>query len=361
MLNLQLERVGVLVACERIRLKPDPTSVERMRRSASRRRMRPEPDPDRHEGDLTRVVSDSKRGGRAGLVWLMLGVFAVLSAGPAVAADSLDIAISARSIQPGELVVITIGAETPLDALSVRALDRMIPAFRVAPSEWRALIGLDLGAREGEHPVSVEARSGARKLRATTVLGVRPKVFPTRRLQVDETFVNPPPEVGTRITREARLLQQLWARSASAPLWRAGFVSPVPDSAASRFGARSIFNGQPRSPHSGADFPSAEGTRVAAPGDGHVVLAEDLYFTGRTVVIDHGLGVFSLLAHLSALNVEAGQSVSAGSEIGLVGSTGRVTGPHLHWAVRVGGARVDPLSVLAVLGSVPSAITTPVR
>jgi murein DD-endopeptidase MepM/ murein hydrolase activator NlpD len=292
---------------------------------------------------------------------LVLGVCVVLLAGPAVAAAPLDVAISARSIQPGELVVLTASAETPLDALSVRALDRSIPAFRVAPSEWRALIGLDLGVREGQHRVSVDARSGSRKLRAEAVLDVRPKVFPTRRLRVDETFVNPPPEVGARITREARLLQRLWSRSASARLWRAGFVPPVPDSAASRFGAKSIFNGQPRSPHSGADFPSAEGTRVAAPSDGQVVLAEDLYFTGRTVVLDHGLGVFSLLAHLSALSVDEGQHVSAGSQIGLVGATGRVTGPHLHWAVRVGGARVDPLSVLAVLGSVPSAISTPAR
>jgi murein DD-endopeptidase MepM/ murein hydrolase activator NlpD len=133
--------------------------------------------------------------------------------------------------------------------------------------------------------------------------------------------------------------------------------------AGARFGGEQVRREKhlPRSPHSGADFPSAEGTRVAAPSDGQVVLAEDLYFTGRTVVLDHGLGVFSLLAHLSALSVDEGQHVSAGSQIGLVGATGRVTGPHLHWAVRVGGARVDPLSVLAVLGSVPSAISTPAR
>jgi len=304
---------------------------------------------------------DARSHGCCGPLWLMLGAFAVLSAGPVVAADWLDIEISARSIQPGELVVMRARAETTLDALSVRALDRSIPAFRVAPSEWRALIGLDLGVREGDHRVLVEARSGSRTLRAEAVLGVRPKVFPTRRLRVDETFVNPPSEVGARIARETRRLQQLWTRSASDRLWGAGFVPPVPDSAASRFGARSIFNGQPRSPHSGADFSSAEGTRVAAPSDGHVVLAEDLYFTGRTVVIDHGLGVFSLLAHLSALDVAEGQRISAGSQVGLVGATGRVTGPHLHWAVRVGGARVDPLSVLAVLGSGPLAIATPAR
>ena len=80
------------------------------------------------------------------------------------------------------------------------------------------------------------------------------------------------------------------------------------------------------------------------------MLAHDLYFTGNTVVIDHGLGVFSLLAHLSVVNVHEGDAVTRGETIGEVGATGRVTGPHLHWAVRINGARVDPLAVLATLG-----------
>src|SRR5207237_2671212 len=128
------------------------------------------------------------------------------------------------------------------------------------------------------------------------------------------------------------------------------FVPPVPSTVASHFGARSIFNGQVRSPHSGADFPSPTGAPVAAPNAGRVVLARDLYFSGNTVVLDHGLGLFSPLAHLSVIDVREDDRVVAGQEVGKVGATGRVTGPHLHWAVRVDGARVDPLAVLAMLG-----------
>jgi murein DD-endopeptidase MepM/ murein hydrolase activator NlpD len=106
----------------------------------------------------------------------------------------------------------------------------------------------------------------------------------------------------------------------------------------------------PRSPHSGADFVSPEGTPIRAPNAGTIVLARDLYFSGNTVVIDHGLGLFSLVAHLSAMEVKEGETVDAGAIVGRVGATGRVTGPHLHWAVRANGARVDPLSLLAVLG-----------
>jgi murein DD-endopeptidase MepM/ murein hydrolase activator NlpD len=114
-----------------------------------------------------------------------------------------------------------------------------------------------------------------------------------------------------------------------------------------------VFNGQPRNPHSGADFLSPSGTPIHAPNAGRVMLARELYFSGNTVVIDHGLGLFSLLAHLSAIDVHEGDRVAADQVVGRVGATGRVTGPHLHWAVRAGAARVDPLSVLALLGPKP--------
>jgi murein DD-endopeptidase MepM/ murein hydrolase activator NlpD len=111
-----------------------------------------------------------------------------------------------------------------------------------------------------------------------------------------------------------------------------------------------VFNGEPRSPHSGADFLSGTGTPIKAPNSGRIVAARELYFSGNTVIIDHGLGLFSMLAHLSQLDVREGDLVSAGQIVGLVGATGRVTGPHLHWALRVSGARIDPVSALALLG-----------
>jgi len=124
----------------------------------------------------------------------------------------------------------------------------------------------------------------------------------------------------------------------------------VPGEANSGFGTRSIFNGEPRSAHSGADFLSGTGTPVKAPNAGRIVAARDLYFTGNTVIIDHGMGLFSMLAHLSRLDVREDEVVTAGQVVGAVGATGRVTGPHLHWALRAGGARVDPVSLLALLG-----------
>src|SRR5439155_9005000 len=125
---------------------------------------------------------------------------------------------------------------------------------------------------------------------------------------------------------------------------------PVAEPANSAFGTRSVFNGKPRNAHSGADFLSPAGTPIHAPNAGRIAVARSLYFSGNTVIIDHGLGLFSLLAHLSAIDVREGDQVEAGQVLGRVGATGRVTGPHLHWAVRAGDARVDPLALLALLG-----------
>ncbi len=167
---------------------------------------------------------------------------------------------------------------------------------------------------------------------------------------MDPAFVTPPASEQPRIEREAALLAATWASTAPIRLWTTAFVRPVPHAANSAFGTRSIFNGTPRNSHGGADFRSPAGTPVLAPNAGRVAVARGLYFSGNVVIIDHGLGVFSTLAHLSAIDVKEGELVMPGQRIGLVGATGRVTGPHLHWAVRAGGARVDPLSLLAVLG-----------
>jgi murein DD-endopeptidase MepM/ murein hydrolase activator NlpD len=277
--------------------------------------------------------------------WLLT----VLMATMAGAADSIAVAANARSMQPGEVVVLTMTVSWPADGVRLRVFNREIPVYRVDAATWNGLIGIDLDVRPGTYSASVEARSGERQVETSYSLKVLPRRFPVRMLKVDPAFVNPPPDVEGRIAREAAELQQLWRKSSAELSWPGPFVPPIPSAVASRFGARSIFNGQARSPHSGADFASPTGAPVAAPNAGRVVLAKDLYFSGNTVILDHGFGLFSLLAHLSVIGVREGDSVATGQEIGKVGATGRVTGPHLHWAVRAGGARVDPLAVLAVL------------
>jgi murein DD-endopeptidase MepM/ murein hydrolase activator NlpD len=262
----------------------------------------------------------------------------------------VHVAVTARSVQPGELVVLTMTTAAPVDRLAVRAFERDVPSFRLDDRTWRVIIGIDLDVKPGRYSVAIQPGSPLDQASATHALVVAPKDFPTRRLTVDDAFVNPPAAVTKRIEEEAVRLGRLWRSSAAERLWTDAFVRPVNEPANSRFGSRSILNGQPRSPHGGADFASPSGTPVRSPNAGRVVLAGDLYYTGGTVVIDHGLGLVSLFAHLSRVDVKEGEAVARGAILGAVGATGRVTGPHLHWTLRANGARVDPLSLIAVLG-----------
>jgi murein DD-endopeptidase MepM/ murein hydrolase activator NlpD len=277
-----------------------------------------------------------------------------------------DVAVAARSVRPGEVLLVTVTAG-PADApVTVRAFERNWPVYALdqalrpgsgqalrpgsGQGRWRALVGIDLDTRPGRYSVIVTTRAG----RAAHPLDVQRRTFPTRRLTVDPDLVNPPPEALGRIQQETRELAGVWTTSSADRLWST-FVRPVPDEANSAFGTRSFYNGEARSPHTGADFLSPAGRPVKAPGAGRVALAGARYFTGNTIVIDHGMGLFSLLAHLSEIDVHAGDTVTAGDVVGKVGATGRVTGAHLHWTVRLNGARVDPLALLYVAESAPGA------
>ena len=271
----------------------------------------------------------------------------MLSVTTPVAAQELSIELHSRGTQPGDAVAVTITTPSSVTALTVTAFAARWPVFKVDDTTWRALVGIDLERKPGPYVLSV-ATSGVHALTGSRSFIVEPKQFPRRVLKVAPDFVNPPPAQLARIEKDSEFMRSVYAHSASQPEWRGGLIRPVTDPANSSFGTRSVFNGEPRSPHAGTDFLSPAGTPIHAPAAGRVLAARDLFFTGNTVVIDHGLGVYSMLAHLSRIDVREGQTIAQGDSVGLVGATGRVTGAHLHWALRVGAARVDPLSVLAL-------------
>jgi murein DD-endopeptidase MepM/ murein hydrolase activator NlpD len=216
---------------------------------------------------------------------------------------------------------------------------------------WLGLIGVDVLTTPGTYFLSLTIeRPGTTPLTARHPLEVIAKVFPTRQLTVEPRFVEPPPDEQARLTREYVRLNKLYETvTPRSPL--NSMRQPITSDVTSIFGSRSVFNGQARSPHAGIDFRGGVGTPIEAPAGGTVVVAEDLYFTGQTVVIDHGGGMYSILAHMSEIRVRKDQQVEPGHVVGAVGATGRVTGPHLHWSIRLLGARVDPLSVLRVLNA----------
>jgi murein DD-endopeptidase MepM/ murein hydrolase activator NlpD len=285
-----------------------------------------------------------------GALLLVAGAWLVTPSLAAAQRDAeLAISLRARSFRPGEVVVATMTAPAATTWVEVRAFDRDVPAHRLPSGEWRALVGIDLDVAPGPYEITVRSAGGV----VTRALQVASRTFAVRKLTVNPDFVNPPAGLQTRLEEEARLVARVYAAATPEPLWVQPFRRPVPHQANSRFGTRSVFNGEPRSPHAGTDFLSPAGTPVRAPNAGRVVIARELYFAGHSVVLDHGAGVFSQLAHLSRIDVREGETVVPGQVVGLVGATGRVTGAHLHWAVRVAGARVDGLSLLAALGPPP--------
>ncbi len=257
---------------------------------------------------------------------------------------------SARSLQPGEVVLITLESPDPLRDARCVAFGKTFPLFAGEnPVEWRGLIGIDLDTPSGRHSVLLRgARANGTSFQTAYELNIRDKKFATRRLTVDERYVTPPRDVEERIRRESKRVEAIFATVAPRRIWQGRFVVPVPAPANSSFGRRSILNGKPRSPHAGTDFSAEAGTPVHAPNAGIVVLADDLYYSGITVIIDHGQGLYSYFAHMSSLAVHEGDRLETGTVVGRVGSTGRSTGPHLHWTVRLVGTRVDPLSLVKV-------------
>ncbi len=211
---------------------------------------------------------------------------------------------------------------------------------------WYSLVGVDVEAPVGPSALQIRERRGGEVRDLGRAVDIHAAHYRTGSLTVSPKFVEPPPAEAERIKEESELKAKVFAASAAEPLWAASFRAPVTAQATDSFGTRRMFNGRLASVHKGMDFRAATGTPVRAGNSGTVVLARPLYFEGNCVIVDHGLGLFTLSMHLSRIDVHEGQRVATGERLGLSGATGRVTGPHLHWAVRWQGAYLDPAKLL---------------
>jgi murein DD-endopeptidase MepM/ murein hydrolase activator NlpD len=211
-----------------------------------------------------------------------------------------------------------------------------------------ALIGIDLETEPGPKRWRVAARQAGREASAADGgITVLRRDFPLQRLTLPGRMVDLDPETKRRAESESERLRAVFRTITDERLWHGAFARPI-DGARSGtgFGARRIINGQPRRPHSGIDFAAPAGTPVGAANAGRVALVGDFFFPGRLVVLDHGLGLYTLYFHLDRVLAGEGEKVDRGQTIGTVGATGRATGPHLHFGAQVGPARIDPAALL---------------
>jgi len=254
-----------------------------------------------------------------------------------------------RAVQPGEplLAVLRDDPGVKRVVLRVRGADYVLGAAEKGGRPF-ALIGIDVQAKI--EPLSLrvtEEKADGSVAQFEEALAVEPREFPRLRLNVAEEMLNPPAQEQERVQREAELTQAVFDIDTPEWLGTGPFRSPLPGHEPfPNFGQLRIYNKSRQSVHAGVDIGAPWGAPVAASNAGRVVLASNLYLSGGTVIIDHGRGVFTFYCHFSRILVKRGALVAAGQTIGRVGNTGRSTGPHLHWAVRIRDVRVDPFSLV---------------
>ncbi len=218
----------------------------------------------------------------------------------------LQISHRARAAAPGEVVLVDIRAKA-LEEVQAQWLSQTVLFYQVETGWWQGLAPVDVAVAAGRYTLAVRARAtDGRTLEQAYRITIAPRTFPARRITVEPKFVDPPADELPRIEAERKTNEAIFARQTRERLWRESFVAPVPGAATSSFGRRTILNGQPRGQHTGTDFQAATGTPVVAPNRGRIVLAADQYFPGKTIIIDHGLGVYSYLAHLSEFTAAEG-------------------------------------------------------
>lgn len=260
------------------------------------------------------------------------------------------ISVSPTAPVQGTLVRLTLSlapGDTPSTIAGVLA-GEPLHFERVAAGRYRALAAIPIDSQDALHArVLVEHASGRVDTVARRVAITRGK-YPVEKLRVAPQFGSTPDSaLAARVDRESAQAREISRRAHETPrLWRGAFVSPRPGRVTSGFGRAREFNGELQSRHMGTDFAGATGAPVRAGNRGIVALVADFYYGGTVIYLDHGGGLVTAHMHLSRAEVAEGDTVSRGAIIGRVGSTGRVTGPHLHWVVRYGAVSVNPLSLL---------------
>lgn len=218
--------------------------------------------------------------------------------------------------------------------------------FDAKARAWYAVAGVGLEAAQASYTLVVAATMSSGEIVTSTYnVPVGQVRFPLSRLSVDPDFLDPNPQTRARIVRERALKNETFSRVTAQPLWEGPFRAPLQTVMTEAFGTRRTFNGRWRGSHHGVDYDANMGTPIAAMNSGKVVLARNLFFEGNCVVLDHGHGLLTLYLHLSAFKVQEGATVKRGQIIGLSGDTGRVTGPHLHAAIRWQGIYLDPVKL----------------
>jgi murein DD-endopeptidase MepM/ murein hydrolase activator NlpD len=265
--------------------------------------------------------------------------------------------LSSADVANGQITVLEINLRklSPTAANpKVRFRQNTIALFQhpLKPSGiYCGLIGIPLSATPENAVIQLEWTDSRGRQAASIPLRILDGKYKKENLKVDPRHVTPSKKNLERIKREKKEVRRIYSSSSETRRWFGSFKRPLASDTTSPYGTQRLFNGQHGSYHRGTDFRASIGTPVYASNSGVVRLAKNLFYSGNIVIVDHGINIFTLYAHLSGIQVKNSQQIARGQQIGLSGASGRVSGPHLHWAVKVNGIYVDPLQFLTVMAS----------
>ncbi len=277
---------------------------------------------------------------------LLALLIAAAPAAPADVASDPSVRFAPSVVRPGDAILVRVRLPPAGRPPSGTLAGRPLRFWRHGGEKW-AIAGLPIETPPG--PVALELVWGELDpIRSSASLEVVEPGFPSKTLSVAPKFVTPPASLKARIARDQRAFAAAYARPFVAPLFSGSFAWPHDGAHHGRYGDQRVFNATKASVHYGLDIDALRGAPVRAANDGEVVLARDCFYSGKTVVLWHGADLFTLYFHMDRLDVRPGAKVRQGEKLGVVGSTGRSTGPHLHWSAKVGELYVDPESLMGI-------------
>jgi murein DD-endopeptidase MepM/ murein hydrolase activator NlpD len=281
---------------------------------------------------------------RTALLWVPILLLCAL---PCSGGGLLKVSWSPQELRQGEVLFVQVKPEAEFASVEGDLDGTPIYFYKQEGDGLAGIVGVDMATSPGQRYLRVAIKDlEGRSFERVFEVQVQKVEFEVQRLTLPEEMVTLTGEALQRVLEENRKLKRIFNQVRPERLWRHPFIKPVDGPITGAFGLRRILNNEPRSPHSGVDIGVPEGTEVEACNDGIVVFVQELYLCGKTIIIDHGFGLYSMYFHLSEMQVQEGDTVQVGDCIGLVGATGRVTGPHLHWGIKLLGARVDPYSLV---------------
>jgi hypothetical protein len=250
-----------------------------------------------------------------------------------------------QKLTQGELSLLRIKSKKEIK-VEGKFLGRRLQFFKTNDGEWRALLFACLFDKPADASLSLKVTHEKKVFSIKERIKIVEGDFGVEHLRLPEVTLDK--KTIARIKREKKALDGIWKEVKEERYWRGSFILPTKGEFGSSFGVRRIINNKPRSPHTGIDIKAPYGREVPASNHGKVRFIGDLFFAGKSLIIDHGMGVYTMYFHLSKVLVKLGEKVKKGEIVALVGSTGRATEPHLHFGVRVQGARINPHSLFSL-------------